>query len=72
MLAAGIKQEDTFSAPLLNTALKIVLEGTVERGNIIYNSKQISAYSADIILIAGNTTGLEAVLRTLEIEGKKM
>ena len=28
MLAAGVKQEDTFSATLFNTALNIVLEGT--------------------------------------------
>jgi hypothetical protein len=45
MLAAGVKREDTFSATLLNRALNIVLEGTVEKGNITYNSKQISAYS---------------------------
>ena len=43
-----------------------------KKGNIIYNSKQISAYPADIILIARNTTGLEAILRVLETEGRKM
>jgi hypothetical protein len=67
MLAEGIKEVDTFSATLFNTALNVVLEGTVENGSIIYNSKQISAYPADNILIARNTTGLEAVLRVLEI-----
>jgi len=35
ILAAGVKQGDTFSATLFNTALNIVLEGTVEKGNII-------------------------------------
>jgi len=72
MLAAGVKQEDIFSATLFNTALNIVLEGNVEKGNAIYNFKQISAYPADIILIARSTTALEAVLRALETEGRKM
>jgi len=72
MQAAGVKQGDTFSATLFNLALNFVLEGTVEKGNITYNSKQISAYPAEIILIARNTTGLEAVIRALEIEGRKV
>lgn len=72
ILAAGVKQEDIFSATLFNTALIIVLEGNVEKGNIIYNTKQISAYPAAIILIVRSTTGLEAVLWALEIEGRKM
>jgi hypothetical protein len=72
VLAAGVKQGDTFSATLFNTTLNIVLEESVKKGNIVYNSIQISAYPADIILIAKNTAGLEAVLRVLEIEGRKM
>jgi hypothetical protein len=72
MLAAAVKQEDTFSTTLFNTTLNIVLEGTVEKRNIIYSSKQIPAYPADIIMIARNTTDLEAVLRALEIVGRKM
>jgi hypothetical protein len=57
---------------VIQFSTKYCLEGTVGKGNIIYNSKQISAYPADIILIAMNTTTLEAVLRALEIEGRKM
>jgi len=72
MVAAGVKQEDIFSATLFNTALNIVLEGNVEKGNTIYNPKQISAYPADIILIGRSSIYLEAVLRSLEIEGRKM
>jgi hypothetical protein len=71
MLAAGVKQGDTFSATLFNTALNIVLEGNVEKGNITYNSKQISAYPAGIILIARSSTCLEAVSRALETAGRK-
>jgi len=71
-LSPRVKQGDTFSATLFNVSLNVVLEGNVEKGNITYNSKQISAYPADIILITSNTTGLEAVLRALEIEGRNM
>jgi hypothetical protein len=71
MLAAEVKQGDTFSATLCNTAFNIVLERTVENGNITYNSKQISAYPAGIILIARSSTGLEAVSRALETGGRK-
>jgi hypothetical protein len=57
---------------IVQYSTKLCLEGTVEKGNITYNSKQISAYPADIILIVRNTTGLEAVIWVLEIEGRKM
>jgi hypothetical protein len=40
-------------------ALDVVLEGTVEKGNIVYKSKQICAYADDIVLVTGNTPTLK-------------
>jgi hypothetical protein len=47
------------------------LEGTVEKGNITYKSKQIFAYTDDVV-IARNITALKNLLLALEIEGRKM
>ncbi|KDR10534.1 hypothetical protein L798_15243 [Zootermopsis nevadensis] len=41
----GVREGDAPSATLFNIALNIVLEGTVEKGNIVYKSKQICAYA---------------------------
>jgi hypothetical protein len=45
-----VRQVDALSASLFNVALNMVLEGIVEKGNIVYKSKQICAYADDIVL----------------------
>jgi hypothetical protein len=50
----------------------MVLEGIVEKGNIVYKSKQICAYADDSILVTRNTLTLKELLSALETEGRKM
>jgi hypothetical protein len=37
----------------------MVLEGTVEKENIVYKSKQICAYADEIVLVTRNTLTLK-------------
>jgi sorting nexin-29 len=66
------RQDDALSAVLFNLALNMVLEGTVEKGNIVYRSKQICAYADDIVLVTRNTPTSKELLSALKIEGRKM
>jgi sorting nexin-29 len=70
-ILTGVRQGDALSAAVFNIALKMVLGGTVEKGNIIYKSIEICAYSDDIVVIARNTTALKEVILSLDFEGKK-
>jgi len=36
---------------IIHYALNMVLDGTVEKGNIIYHRKQIGAYADDTVLV---------------------
>jgi sorting nexin-29 len=71
-ISMGVRQGDALSVALFNVALNMVLEGTVEKGNIVYKSKQICAYADDIVLVTRNTPTLKELLSALEIEGRKM
>jgi hypothetical protein len=50
----------------------MVLEGIVEKGNIVYKSKQICACADDTVLVTRNTPTLKELLSALETEGRKM
>jgi sorting nexin-29 len=67
-----VRQGDALPAALFNVAQNMVLEGTVEKGNVFYKSKQICAYADDIVLVTRNTPSLKELLSALETEGRKM
>jgi hypothetical protein len=71
-ISTGVRQGDALSAALFNVALNMVLEGIVEKGNIVYKSKQICACADDIVLVTRNTPTLKELLSALETEGRKM
>jgi sorting nexin-29 len=54
-ISTAVRQGDALSAALFNVALNMVLEGIVEKGNIVYKSKQICAYADDTVLVTRNT-----------------
>jgi hypothetical protein len=70
-MSTGVRQGDALSAALIDVAQNMVVEGTVEKGNI-YKSKQICAYADDIVLVTRNTPTLKELLSALETEGRKM
>jgi hypothetical protein len=70
-ISTEVRQGDALSAALFNVALNMVLEEIVEKGNIVYKSKQICAYAGNIVLVTRNTPTLKE-LSALETEGRKM
>jgi hypothetical protein len=62
-----VRQGDGLSAVLINLALDKVLKELKLNGNVLYNSKQVSAYADDITLIARNTPALQEILTLQEI-----
>jgi sorting nexin-29 len=71
-ISAGVRQGDALSAALFNVALNMVLEGIVDKGNIVYKSKQIRAYADDNVLVTRNTPTLKELLSALKTESRKM
>jgi hypothetical protein len=69
-ISKGLRQGDALSAALFNVALNMVLQGIVEKGNIVYKSKQICANADDIVFVTRNTPALKE-LSALETEGRK-
>jgi hypothetical protein len=50
-ISTGVRHGDALSSTLFTVALNMDIEGTEEKGNIIYKSKQICVYADYIILV---------------------
>jgi hypothetical protein len=50
----AVRYHDAMSPTLFTVALTMAPEGTAEKGNIAYKSKQICAYADDIVLVTRN------------------
>jgi len=53
----GVRYHDAMSSTLFTVALNMTPEGTAEKGNIVYKSKQICAYADDVVLVTRNIRG---------------
>jgi hypothetical protein len=61
------------SSTLFTVALNTAPEGTAEKGNIVYKSKQIRTYADGTVLVTRNIRLVEGgeLLPALETQGRK-